>query len=227
MLKVVSYNIHSGRNLFGRRRLSEMTEVLRHLDADIIGLQEVHQNSRYGYQASHIATELQYHLEYSPSIKIADGWYGNALLTRLPLIRSTTQTFPAKREMRSLLQSVLVWEGAEIDAWVTHFSLNQRCRDRQLNLIHQEVKQHTQRPLIIMGDLNATNVSLLPLLQDCAVATGRHKLPTLPSFLKRVDYIFASTHWLVTDYQLLNVRWSDHFPLLTRLERTLRPTPAK
>lgn len=226
MLRVVSYNIHSGRDLFWRKRLRHMAETLALLDADIIGLQEVHQNSRYGYQAKYLADLLRYEYAFAPAMPLADGAYGNALLTRIPLLCAETQPLPAKKEPRSLLRTTLLWKNQEIDVWVTHCSLDQKSRLEQLKVLHQEVTLHEERPLLLLGDFNTHLTQLPDFLQDCAMKKERHSLPTLSLFYKRVDFIFATASWHVEEYQVINVKWSDHFPLLTTLELTGRPVPA-
>jgi endonuclease/exonuclease/phosphatase family metal-dependent hydrolase len=226
MLRVVSYNIHSGRNLFWRKRLGEMAATLRELEADVIGLQEVHQNSKYGYQAAYLADRLECEYIFSPSITVADGYYGNALLTRIPIHRYQTVHLPAKKEQRCLLQSVLGWYGGSIGVWVTHCSLNPMSRLQQMQMLMNEAKLHPQMPLILLGDFNTTTASFEPVLHDCAPVAGK-QLPTLPAFRRRIDYIFASRHWKILKYELSPARWSDHVPVIATLELTQPPTTAE
>jgi len=227
MLHVVSYNIHSGRDLFWRKRLKHMSQTLLQLGADVIGLQEVHQNSRYGYQADYLAGQLQYRAIFAPSIPLADGGYGNAVLTRLPVCDSRIVTLPARTESRCVLQTTLLWKGGKIDVWVTHLSLKQVCRNEQLETLKRLIQQSKDRPLILMGDFNTTKAAFPSLLVDCAQETNNHLLPTLPSFQRRIDYLFASPHWHIQQYNVIDVRWSDHVPLSARLELREPPVPAR
>ena len=218
MIRIVTYNIHSGRDLWWRKRLWQMADTLKDLAPDVIGLQEVHQNSKYGYQASFLADQLGYHLAFSPSIQISDGQYGNALLTRLPCTNTTSLHLPAKKEKRTLLQSTLTWQEKEITVWVTHCSLNQASRTAQLNLLTTLAQEQSSIPLLLLGDFNAPFVSFAPLLVDCATIKGKERRPTLPAFRRRLDYIFASSHWRVRSYSLSNALWSDHVPVIADLE---------
>jgi endonuclease/exonuclease/phosphatase family metal-dependent hydrolase len=227
MLRIVSYNIHSGRDLFWRRRLDEMAETLTELQADVIGLQEVHENSKYGFQAAYLAERLQCQYIFSPSIAVADGYYGNALLTRIPVHRSVTVNLPAKKEQRSLLQSSLSWHCGFIGVWVTHCSLNQLSRLKQMRLLMNKATDHKDWPLIVLGDFNTTVASFEPVLRDCARVTGKQHLPTLPTFRRRIDYIFTSRHWRILHYELCPVKWSDHVPVIATLELTEPPTPVE
>lgn len=213
MLRAVSYNIHSGRDLWWRKRLVQMADTLSYLQPDIVGLQEVHQNSKYGYQASFLAEQLQYHLAFAPSIPHGDGHYGNALLSKYPLENIQTVALPEKREQRTLLQAAFQWSGKTITAWVTHCSLNQTSRTAQLQFLSELLSRH-QGPVLLMGDFNAANVSFAPVLQDCALVCGQEKKHTLPAFRRRLDYVFASSHWDIQQYAVSNVTWSDHVPII-------------
>ncbi|UYZ12195.1 MULTISPECIES: endonuclease/exonuclease/phosphatase family protein [Brevibacillus] len=225
MVRVVSYNIHSGRDLFWRKRLNEMAATLRELQADVIGLQEVHQNGKYGFQAAFLADALEYEFAFAPSIPIADGYYGNALLTRLPVEHVGRLDLPARKEKRCVLQASLFCSGTRVSFWVTHCSLNQASRLEQMKLLTDKAaKKNT--PLLLMGDFNALNVSFAPMLTDCALATGQDHLATLPAFRRRIDYLFASSHWRIKHYAVAPVKWSDHVPIIAELE-LLPPVPAK
>jgi endonuclease/exonuclease/phosphatase family metal-dependent hydrolase len=227
MLRVVSYNIHGGKDLFWRNRMVEMAETLSSLEADIIGLQEVHQNDRFGFQAQYLADRLKSDFAYAPALRIGQGAYGNALLTRLPLIYSSAQLLPAKKEPRSLLQAAVKWQGKNANVWVTHCSLDHKSRSTQLQFLSHAIAPHRHEPLILMGDFNIPSVHFTPLLQDCAQAKNRHLLPTLVPFPKRVDFIFASAAWEVHKYERIDVRWSDHYPILVTLKLVQQPIPAE
>lgn len=219
MIRVVSYNIHSGRDLFWRKRLEQMAATLQELDADVICLQEVHQNSKYGYQARFLADQLGYVLLFAPSIPIADGFYGNAILTHLPCNRSQTVFLPAKKEKRTLLQAALMWQGREVLIWNTHCSLQATSRTSQLQLLATLASQalESASPLLLLGDFNAPNITFAPLLYDCALEMGMENQPTLPAFRRRLDYIFASPHWQVQHVAISSVPWSDHVPVIAEL----------
>ncbi|WP_342768957.1 endonuclease/exonuclease/phosphatase family protein [Brevibacillus panacihumi] len=229
MIRVISYNIHSGRDLFWRNRLVQMARTLLALDADIICLQEVHENSKYGYQAQYLSEQLSYALAFSPSIALAGGFYGNALLTRLPIKESGSIFLPAKREQRTLLSATLLWQEHEIRVWNTHCSLQAGSRAMQVQQLRSMAADHPETPLLLFGDFNTTNVSFAPFLIDCAREMGKEGVPTLPAFRRRLDYIFASPHWQVLRYTLSPVAWSDHLPVIVELDlRPGRPAaPAK
>ncbi|QRG69592.1 endonuclease/exonuclease/phosphatase family protein [Brevibacillus choshinensis] len=217
MLRAVSYNIHSGRDLFWRKRLEQMIQAMKELNADVIGLQEVHQNPKYGYQADFIAQQLNYEVVFAPSIPLAGGFYGNAFLTRHPFKDATVIQLPAKREKRTMLAATISWSGRDISVWNTHCSLNQASRSMQLRMLKELAAEQSGIPRLIMGDFNSPSISLLPYYADCAVVHGKENLPTIPAFRRRLDYIFASGHWNVCSYDLYPYTWSDHLPVIVEL----------
>lgn len=225
MIRIVSYNIHSGRDLFWRKRLTQMAKTLQAIQADVICLQEVHQNSKFGYQADYLASMLQYGMAFAPALPMGDGYYGNALLTRHPIRYAKTFSLPAKREKRILQEVALLWKGKTILVGNTHCSLSASSRLAQLQLLHTWARQGNESPLFLLGDFNSPSVTFSPLLTDCALELGKERLATLPAFRRRLDYIFASTHWQVQRYSLAAVSWSDHLPVIAELVLCESPTP--
>lgn len=225
MLRVASYNIHSGRDLFWRNRLNEMAGVLSSLEADIIGIQEVHQNGQIGYQASYLAERLQYVYEFAPALVMADGSFGNALLTKLPVKKSHVVSLKARREPRSLLDATLHAYDCDFTVFVTHCSLDKISRQGQITQIKEAVAEKKDTPLLLLGDFNSTCATFTPLLMDCASESNQSKRPTLVSLNKRLDYIFVSSHWKLHHYNVIPAKCSDHYPLLATLELLAPPIP--
>ena len=90
-LTLVSYNIHSGIGTDGRFDLNRVGEVLREVDADIIALQEVGdfrgRDARED-QPEHLADLLGLHMAFGPNVVRNGRRYGNAILSRLPILKS-------------------------------------------------------------------------------------------------------------------------------------------
>lgn len=219
MLSIVSYNIHSGKDFLWRKRLDEMIDTLRELDADIICIQEIHQNCKFGNQVDCIARSLSMHSFFSPSIAIADGGYGNALFTNLPISSTSIHNLPSKQEARRLLDCKIKLEDKEVNVCVTHLSLDKISRRNQQLYLSEQLHTRRVESFLIAGDFNTTTPNLPSYLIDCAKAKGQEKKPTLllPPF--RLDYIFATPDWQVIDYQVVDVRWSDHFPIKATLRQ--------
>ena len=74
---VASYNIHKAEGLDRRVDLPRIAEVLREIDADLIGVQEI-----YLPQAEALAVELQMSMAMGATREYNRVPYGNAVFTR-------------------------------------------------------------------------------------------------------------------------------------------------
>jgi endonuclease/exonuclease/phosphatase family metal-dependent hydrolase len=207
-----------------RNRLSQMAQFLRELNADVIALQEVHQNPRFGFQANQLAEVLEYDMVFAPAIPLAGGSYGNALLSRWNIQSHEVVPLAARGEQRCLLRAVLCWGGEPIQVWNTHLSLDKKSRASQLAWMQVEAMAQLRKGnrLIIAGDLN-TSSSPFAFLLDCAREQKCETKSTLVLYRKRVDYLFVTPHWNISEYQVLRVIWSDHYPIMATLTQVSQP----
>src|SRR4051794_12315225 len=89
-LRVATYNIHKCVGIDRRYSPERIVEVLREIDADVIGMQEVvcHSNSHgRDHQAAFIARELGMDFCLGGNRKHKGADYGNATLSRFPIRR--------------------------------------------------------------------------------------------------------------------------------------------
>lgn len=115
-MRVATYNIHSGVGSDGRRSLQRILDVIDSLQADVIALQEVGSlnNHREGKHQFRVLEESGYNLLSGP---VGPGYYGNALLTRLPVLENGLQELSYQdREPRGLLHATIQWAGPPADS---------------------------------------------------------------------------------------------------------------
>src|SRR5829696_5230727 len=109
--RITTYNIHKCRGLDRRVRPHRIVEVLRQTDADIIALQEVvgmDQPERERNQVRSIAEELGFDFRIGENRRLHGGAYGNAVLTRLPIVSEHNHDITWRRsEPRGCLQVTL------------------------------------------------------------------------------------------------------------------------
>lgn len=158
-LRVASYNVHGCLGLDGRRDVARIVQILREIDADVIGLQEV--ESRHGRsdvdQAEEFAATLGMACLEGPLLHHDHrGWYGNALLTRLEVHAVRRVLFDRYgREARgAIVCDLLAGEGITWRVMTTHLDLHSRHRRRQFETLLDQLVPTTRQPTVLMGDFN-------------------------------------------------------------------------
>jgi endonuclease/exonuclease/phosphatase family metal-dependent hydrolase len=148
-LAVATYNVH------GCVDPARTTAVLRALDADVIALQELRWRP---WDALHVLDDLAARLGYAPlagpTLLRPDGHYGNALLTRLPVVevKPVDLSVPG-REPRGALAAVLQTASGPLTVIATHLGLAPGERRRQMQRVLALVHK-AQKPVVLLGDLN-------------------------------------------------------------------------
>jgi endonuclease/exonuclease/phosphatase family metal-dependent hydrolase len=157
-----TYNIHRCIGADGRYSPGRIALVLEELDADLIGLQEV--DSRLAAaggcdQLAYLAGRLGFNVVAGLNIVCRRGHYGNALLSRWPILKSRLIDLSAAgREPRGGIDAAIALPGAadgsHLRAIVTHFGLRSWERRRQIASLLQHIGDPGPRPLLLMGDFN-------------------------------------------------------------------------
>ncbi len=235
-LTLVSYNIHSGIGTDGRFDLSRVGEVLREVGADIIAMQEV--GDFRGItpredQPEHLAEMLGMHMAFGPNVVRNGRRYGNAILTRLPILKSKNYDLSVgRREPRGALRCDLdLGGGKQLHVFCLHLGLSMGERRRQeALLLSSDILRDAARkdPLVVCGDFNYWGNGAVPSLvrqaiHDAALELGTpaRTYPTrLP--MMRLDRIYVdagvrpvSIHPHRTELSRVA---SDHLPLVLRFE---------
>jgi phospholipase D1/2 len=159
ILRVASYNVHGCRGLDRRRDVARIIRILREIDADVIGLQEV--ESRHGRsevdQAEQFAAALGMACIEGPLLHHAQrGWYGNALLTRLAVLAVRRVLFDScGREARgAIVCDLAAVDGTCWRVMTTHLDLRSRHRRRQFATLLDQLVPSPRQPTVLMGDFN-------------------------------------------------------------------------
>lgn len=242
-LTLVSYNIHSGIGTDGRFDLHRVGEVLRELNADIIALQEVGdfrgKTSRED-QPEHLADLLGLHMAFGPNVVRQGRRYGNAVLSRLPILKSKNYDLSVQRhEPRGALRCDLdLGEGRQLHVFCLHLglSLGERRRQESLLLSADILRDAVRRdPVVVCGDFNYWGNKPVPALvrraiHDAALELGA-PARTYPSRLPllRLDRIFVDVGvrpLAIRPHRssLASVA-SDHLPLVMRFEAPIATEP--
>jgi len=232
-LRVLSYNIHKCIGGVDRRyEPSRIVEVIRKLDADVVMLQEVDagtKRSNGDRQVELLGDELglRYHTWF-PNVDVrGGGHYGNAILSRYPLIESTNIDLTLRfKKRRSVLHGVLRVRHDDTDRTVhvfnMHLGLARYERKRQLQMFldsHPFSHLHHDTPVVVGGDLNDVYGGLGMLLAPSGFRGIERRPLTFPAWgpLRALDGIFVRgavdfLHLRRCDSDLAR-RASDHRPI--------------
>jgi endonuclease/exonuclease/phosphatase family metal-dependent hydrolase len=149
---LLTYNIHKGVGTDRRYDPQRIAEVLRHHDADVVLLQEVDRHAERSQRidlAALLARELSYaHRAVSMNVYRKTGRYGNATLSRHPIVRQRNIDLSVRGMIRRGAQHARILLPARggavhLDVFNVHLGLLASERMRQV------------RSLIGCGDLHA------------------------------------------------------------------------
>jgi endonuclease/exonuclease/phosphatase family metal-dependent hydrolase len=163
-VRLVTYNTHHGVGDDGRHDLPRLATVLAAADADVICLQEVDRHfgprSDNVDQALLLARALDMQLAWGPAIDEPRpggqrGEYGNALLSRLPILVSDVHRLPGGGEPRCALRTMIELDGGAL--WVTTTHLSRKSGDRAAQAAAvADLHTAPMETGIVVGDFNAS-----------------------------------------------------------------------
>ena len=163
-VRLVTYNTHHGVGDDGRHDLPRLATVLAAADADVICLQEVDRHfgprSENVDQALLLARALDMQMAWGPAVdepRPGDkprGEYGNALLSRLPILVSDVHRLPGAGEPRSALRTMIELDGGAL--WVTTTHLSRKSGDRAAQVAAlTDLQTGPMETGVVVGDFNA------------------------------------------------------------------------
>jgi endonuclease/exonuclease/phosphatase family metal-dependent hydrolase len=241
--RVLTYNIHRAIGVDRRFRPERIIRILESHDADIVLLQEVDDGvprSRELDLARELATALGYdHMAVGHNVALRKGRYGNATLSRHPILRERNIDLTIGRwKRRGCQHTAIALEGASSDrrlgVFNLHLGLSTRQRDRQVALLARSRELTSLAPdvaCIVGGDFNDWRSRLLPLFTEWLKfrsatdrAAGRERLATYPSFFPRtpLDRIYYRGPLRLLAARRSRLRLSrvasDHLPVIVDFE---------
>jgi len=232
-LRVATYNIHRCRGLDQRVLPARIARVLKEIDADIIGLQEVVNDSQsrdQPGQACYLAQMLGYECRFGQTRQLRGRPYGNAVLSRFPIYMSKSYDLSCKPlEPRACFQvDVQVSERQRFHIFNVHLGTTQSERQLQARaLVSSQILYSPELayPRIMLGDFNdwlqgPVSRLLASHLVSADIAAHLRRCRTYPGLLPVVhlDHIYFDSSLHLESLKLHRCRSSvvasDHRPLI-------------
>jgi endonuclease/exonuclease/phosphatase family metal-dependent hydrolase len=207
-----------------KRVLHNITEFIRDQDPDVVGLIEVDTGSiRTGMvnQAEHIAKRLGHYTAHECK-------YGTTSINQLvPILRKQGNAILAASRITGerfhyfdtgIKRLIIELELDDVCLFLVHLSLKYRQRQEQLRSLHDLIVR-SPKPVIVAGDFNTfwgTNEIFLFMRAAGLRSANERNLLSFPARVPRVelDFVLVSAGIEVLDFQIPDVRFSDHRPLI-------------
>ena len=208
--------------------LPDIVSFIKSMDPDIVGLIEVDTGSirsRRINQAETIANELGMNSSYETK-------YGAKSLNKLlPIIRKQGNAFLAAPRVHGetfhyfdtgIKRLIIELEMEDFAVFLVHLSLKYRHRHLQLRMLFDLIEE-TTKPVIVAGDFNTfwgENEIYLFMRAAGLRSANAKSLPTYPSRAarKELDFVLYQDGIQVTNFEIPEVRHSDHLPLVCDFE---------
>ncbi len=237
-LRVLCYNIHYGQGTDGRYDLERLSAVIAAAKPDLVALQEVDvgvERSGRVHQAQRLAELIGMEVRFGPTQHYEGGLFGNAVLTRLPILDVAIHPLPYTETTEQRVTyprgaiAVIVRSpaGQPLRFVSTHFQHNvpedRLAEAKAINALFAADDDST--PTILAGDINAVPDSepVQVLLKRWTNAMGDDAPPTVPSRkpTSRIDYIFyrPTSCFRMSFAEVIDEPMaSDHRPVFAVLE---------
>lgn len=221
-----------------RRNIERIADFIGEYRPDVVGLLEVDTGSyrigRKNNQAQMLAQALGHNATHQ--IK-----YGvNSFNTYMPIVNKQGNAFLTSHEVLAtrcyyfdtgIKRLVMEMELEQASIFLVHLSLKFRHRHYQLRHLHELIKS-TDKPIILAGDFNTLWGDYeIELFREATglVSANCDGAPSYPSWRpkRQLDFILHSPSLEVNNFEVPQVRYSDHLPLICDFEPRQTMQPAK
>lgn len=234
-LRVLTYNIHHGEGTDGRLDLKRIANTILSVDPDVVALQEVDQNvarSMNVDQPGELARLTGMHAVFGDNIALACGRYGNAVLSRFPIVRYQNNALPNvdQGEQRGCLSVEIRLPHSDGTLMFLATHLDHRRPDRErvasaraINTLGSGLGDEKQLA-VLAGDLNdVPESSTLTEFSRRWTRANKDPLLTIPVVdpKRQIDYVMfhPAARFRVLETRVLEESVaSDHRGLLVILE---------
>jgi len=235
VIKVMSYNIHHGNPpaVPDKIDLVAIASVIKKANPDLVALQEVDvHTTRSGkdlHETKQLAELTGMHYYFFKSIDVYDGAYGNAILSKYPIVHAEGHILPMKSGLAGEQRSVAIIKiepvsGKAVLFASTHLDLKKPHREIQATTLVDLFKDRVT-PVVLCGDFNDVEGSVPLTILDKEferTCSGQECPGTIPvdSPKRTIDFIMyhPKTSMRVKSSTVIAETYaSDHRPVLAEL----------
>lgn len=229
MITLMSYNTQHCQSYITRKiNFDIFADEIKKVGADIIGLNEMRgagEREDYTDQTKTLADALGFNYYFAKAFDVGGkNPYGNALLSRYPVISAKTISIPnpesGKFEPRCILKAKIDTPEGILTVLVTHFGLSQAEHSNAHKTVIENIEKEK---CVLMGDFNITPDNpiisdLSTKLADTAKYFDSPKLSFPSDFPDRkIDYMFVSSDIKVRFADIPAHVTSDHRPYVIKI----------
>jgi endonuclease/exonuclease/phosphatase family metal-dependent hydrolase len=228
-----SYNIHKCVGTDRRFDPARTAAVIAEIGADVIAIQEA--DKRFGDRAGLLDLAAIERDAGLVPVRVTNGhrghgWHGNLVLVREGIVRDLRQIRLPGLEPRGALVADLDLAMGRVRVVGAHLGLLRASRLLQVETLLEQAAETTDRPVVLMGDLNEWRLRRRSALRGFTRGFGPVGLgvPSFPAFFPvlALDRVLTRPHGLIEEIVAhetpLARLASDHLPVraVVRLDAT-------
>jgi endonuclease/exonuclease/phosphatase family metal-dependent hydrolase len=227
ILRVGTYNVHGHKGTDGRVIAERTFEVVRRLGADLVALQEfVNAHAPTGEPLlEHWARTLGMYSAYAPAFVRGGEEFGNALLTRWPIVEQHAHdvSLPGYRR-RVVLEAFVHVDGSMLQVLSLHLGVSPRERALQAQRLFELCSATRGDVHLLLGDFNEWSRFSAVSRRLRAHFDGSRQLATFPAWAPVVglDRVWMHPRGRLRDTRVEATRAartaSDHLPLIATID---------
>jgi endonuclease/exonuclease/phosphatase family metal-dependent hydrolase len=227
-----SYNIHKCVGVDRRFDPGRVAAVIAEVGADVIALQEA--DRRFGDRAGLLDLAAIERDAGLVPVRVTNGhsghgWHGNLVLVREGAVRGLRQIRLPGLEPRGALVADIDLDAGPVRVVAAHLGLLRQSRLLQVEALLEHAGETTDRPVVLMGDMNEWRLRRRSALSGFTPVFGPLGVgvPSFPAYFPvlALDRVLARPHSLIESLAAHETRLSrvasDHLPVraVVRLDR--------
>src|SRR5690606_20895226 len=232
-LRIMTYNIHHANppSEGDSIDIDAIAEVIRKANPDLVALQEVdvytERSGKNLHQARALAQRLDMHYYFARALDYQNGFYGNAVLSKFPILDSMRIELPPMEGVQAENRN---WTGIKVpvddnEIWFGSTHLDFQRGDNNLDQSRRLVQQleRIKLPIITGGDFNRPPDSeTMEFFADHFQRTCSDCPPTIPVTdpNRTIDHLIfrPKDRFAVANHRVIDEQYaSDHLPVIATL----------